>query len=126
MSRSRYTEIKDKLVKGAWIFTCSMEPQQFGKFDIIKAEDYDENYIKSLSPEELDDFLHDGFETMAGSSHSIYHCSCSPISEKYATWFNENEIWNLFDEDNSDNKWDIYVTKVKKLCEEQGIEYEGI
>lgn len=60
--------------KGDWIFTCSMKPEQFGKWQ-------DE----------------DDFETIEGSGHNKNNCGLKPISEKYALWFLKNEFWLFFD-----------------------------
>ena len=95
----------------------------------ISFDDY--NFAKK--PEEkLEWCKYDDFETIEGSSHSQGNCGCKPISEKYATWFIDNKIDELFvkaenyNEEENDNAWDKYVERVKKRCKEDNIEYEGI
>lgn len=61
--------------KGDWLFTCSMQPKQFGKWQ----------------NEDMDDF-----ETIEGSSHNKNNCGLKPISENYAQWFLKNEFWNFY------------------------------
>lgn len=97
----------DNIKHGQWIFSCKMQPLQFDKWE--------------------DESDKDGFNTLEGSNHSAYHCGCKPISEKYALWFIENKCWDLFSKDvDPKEQWNIYIDKVKKLCEEHNIEYEGI
>ena len=92
--------------KGEWIFTCSMKPKQF---------DY------------WDDEQEDNFHTIDGSYHSRTHCGLVPITKEYAEWFIKNECDKLFDpESNIEDKWDIYINKVKVLCERDNINFEGV
>ena len=88
--------------KGQWIFTCSMQPQQF------------DHWIND-----------DDFVTEIGSHHSLINCSLKIISDEYAKFFNDNELWNLFDEDD-DNRWDKYENRLKRVCEEFDVKYEGL
>jgi hypothetical protein len=62
--------------RGDWLFTCRMEPAQFGEWD-------------------KNDPLF--FETLEGSGHDVQHCSLTPISDKYAAWFLKHQIWRMLD-----------------------------
>ena len=83
----------ENIKKGDWLFTCSMNPVQFGEW---------ENNEKF-----------DGFVTLSGSSHSRRNCGLAIISETYAKFFIENKCEELFDR-NSCN-WEDYEKKVKKI-----------
>lgn len=127
--RSRYTNLKDKLTEGQWIFTCSMQPLQFSHFRGPKnLADYDKSWLQK-SKEEQEDFAFDDFVTLGGSSHSIHNCSCKPISEKYAKWFIENkcaDLYDTFEIEDDGGHWVKYEEAVKKLAEKDGLEFEGI
>ena len=112
------------LKKGQWLFTCSMKPKQFGKYVPRNRADYGE----SKNEEEFLEWCkYDDFETLEGSSHSQGNCGCKPITEKYVRWFIDNGIDFLYDSNEPDEvKWDKYVERVKKRCEEDNIEFEGI
>jgi len=86
-----------------WLFTCSMEPRQFKHWE-----------------DGSDDF----FDTMEGSSHSKKNCSLKLISTKYAEFFNQHKLWELFDIHHQN--FDKYEAAVKKICEVYKIKYEGI
>ena len=90
-----------KVKKGDWLFSCGIKPKQFSHFH--------------NDP--------DSFETIEGSHHSVKHCSMGLMSEAYAHWFNENKVWTLFDEEDG---FEIYKSKVKKLCKRHNVKYEGI
>jgi hypothetical protein len=119
--------------RGQWLFTCRMEPLQFSHYMPSNPDHYDQTYIQSLTPEELDAFIHDDFATIEGSHHSTHSCSMTLISESYAKWFLENKVWELYDQyknskdnDTYENRWMLYERDVKHLCEAHGIKYEGI
>jgi len=127
---SRYTQLKDKLVKGQWIFTCAMKPLQFSHF--LKPKDlshYDKSWLEKTQ-EEQDDFINDDFETVEGSHHSISNCSCKPISEEYAKWFLENKMDENYvspkGKPEDFDPFEVYENIVKTKAAEAGIEYEGI
>jgi len=112
-----------------------MEPQQFKEFDRVRdLKDYDPSWLEK-SQEEQDDFIHDDFITMCGSNHSIYNCSCTPVSEAYGIWFRDNKIHLLWDEIDKANPresraetfniWELYEQEVKKRCDADGITFEG-
>ena len=121
--------------KGQWLFTCSMKPLQFDSFNKEKnPNDYNRS---AFTDERWEQFAkYDDFVTMEGSHHSVKNCSLKPISESYAKWFNENKCWEIFDriteelkikdEAEFNTRWDLYEEEVKKLCQRDGIEYEGI
>jgi hypothetical protein len=118
-----YSELKDILKTGDWIFTCSMKPVQFKEVCGNNWEDYfesEEEYNK-LTENEKFNFIHSDFLTIGGGKHSFKSCGCEPISEKYALWFLENTIDDLFYGD-----WNVYENLVKQKCEEAGIMFEGI
>jgi len=99
------------LKKGDWIFTCKMDPVQFSHY-----QDTDSNN---------DPF--DVFFSIEGSVHSQRHCGCKRISKEYAEWFIDNEISKLFDKyEDKENAFILYEKEVKLLCEEKGIQFEGI
>ena len=116
--------IKD-LKHSQWLFTCSMTPEQFGQYDELNPDDYDDG----LSSDWL---KYDSFTTTKGSSHSQCNCGCKLISEEYAKWFLDNNIHELYDrpEGNiaelNDKAWEEYVIKVKTRCKENNIKYEGV
>ena len=132
--RSRYTLLKDILKDGQWIFTCSMQPLQFSHFSNKKnLKDYDVSW-QNKTKEEQDDFINDDFVTKEGSHHSIYNCSCKPISEKYALWFLSNKFWESFDtfidvekqkKGEPDNRWELYEKFIRDKAAADGIEFEG-
>lgn len=62
-----------KIKKGDWLFTCSMQPEQFGEW---------------IGNEEILDFV-----TLNGSSHAVHGCGLKKITKKYATWFIKNQMW---------------------------------
>lgn len=117
-------ELKN-LQRGQWIFTCSMKPLQFDCFKKEKnPNDYDRD---KFTDEEWERFSkYDDFTTIEGSSHSVYHCGLDTITEKYAKWFLENKCDELFPEEFSEDRFEIYEELVKALCKEHGIEFEGI
>jgi len=126
---------------GDWLFTCRMEPVQFGSWDEKNPEDYYEiEEFNKRTDEEKFNFCHSDFSTFDGSSHSVCGCGLSPISEKYAKWFIENKVWEIYEKhDNREGKpvvgedhtefntitWELYEKDVRKLCEEHNINYEG-
>jgi len=113
--------------KGQWLFTCNMYPVQFSHFLPTDPKHYDQTYINSLTPEQLDAFIHDTFVTLEGGNHSARNCSMKLISESYAKWFIENKVWELFDKYvDREDRFVFYELEVKELCRAQGIEYEGI
>lgn len=101
---------QNEISHGDWLFTCRMEPLQFDKWLDDKKED---------------------FQTIEGSSHSKSNCSLKPISTKYATWFNENKIWELYKRpeertaEKNQKAFDDYEALVKQKAKEDGVEYEG-
>jgi len=116
--------MEKNLKKGDWLFTCAMKPKQFSHYTENNPDDYSPD---EMTNEFLDWCKFDDFTTLEGSNHSQKHCSCSPISEKYAKWFIENELDKLYDPQEPDEeKWENYERRVKELCIEVGIEFEGI
>lgn len=113
-----------QLKKGQWIFTCHMEPKQFGSF---YPEKNPKDYSRNLFTDEQWEFFskYDDFETMDGSSHSVKNCSCRIISEEYAQWFIKNKCWKLFPDDKTSEQWQVYENRIKELCQRDGIVYEG-
>ena len=110
-----------KLVKeGNWLFTCKMEPVQFEKFLHNNPDDYDR---KNFTDEEWEKFIYyDDFITKDGSNHSVTNCGLSLISEEYAKFFIEHELWSLYNKTNCFEKYEI---EVKEFCKQHNIEYEG-
>ena len=112
--------------KGDWLFTCMMQPKQFSHFERACMEcgrfypTTETVCTKCNVPlkEELDDFV-----SIDGSCHSKKHCTLHLISTKYATWFIENKLWELYTEEDG---FDIYREKVKDLCKKTNIVFEGI
>jgi len=99
----RHIPIKRIPQNGDWLFTCSMQPQQFDKWN-----DGDE----------------DDFTTLNGSQHSRKNCSLSLISTEYALFFIKHQLWELYDINDKD--FDKYELAVRKICEAYRIKYEGI
>jgi len=115
----------EKLQRGQWIFTCALKPKQFDCFDKEKdPSHYDRTKFTDKKWERFSKF--DDFTTIGGSSHSVYNCGLNTISEKYAKWFLENKCDELYSNDGSDNAFEIYEERVKSLCKEHGIEFEGV
>lgn len=111
--------------KGQWIFTCSMQPEQFSHIRPKDITAYDKSWL-TKSEEERNAFINDDFVTLKGSHHSKKSCSCKPISETYALWFIQNKCWELFPDNRTNEQWDEYEDAVKELCKRDNIQYEGI
>lgn len=122
---AKYTNIKDKLKHGTWIFTCSMKPLQFDKF--LPKEDNKEDYPNiDFGSDKWLNIKYDDFQTIEGSNHSLLHCSCGIISEEYAKWFLDNNIHKLYDNfKDKENSWELYEKAVREKCALDNIEYEG-
>lgn len=118
---------KYDLKPGTWLFTCDMKPKQFESYDEPRnPKDYSVDWNK-MTPLEKMQFQYDGYKTIGGAYHSIKNCGCKPISEAYAKWFLENKIDEIFKVyEDKENRWELYENEVKRLCQEAGIEYEGI
>ena len=113
------------LKRGQWIFTCSLEPKQFDSFEPEKdPKRFDRSKFSDESWELFSKY--DDFTTTEGSLHSVQHCSCKVISQKYAKWFIENKIWELFPPYGLEDSFQVYEKLVKEKCEKDNIEYEGI
>lgn len=113
-----------KLQKGQWIFSCSMKPQRFNCFDEEKNPEHYNR--KAFTDAEWERFSkYDDFTTIEGSSHSVFHCGLRTISEKYAKWFLENKCNELYPKGFAENNFEIYEERIKALCKEHGIEFEG-
>ncbi len=110
--------MEKNLKKGQWLFTCAMKPKQFSHYNERDRVDYSE---VENEEEFLEWLKYNDFVTLEGSSHSQKNCSCKPISEKYAKWFLENKVYELYEDD-----FGIYEEQVKELCKKHNIEYEGI
>lgn len=112
---------------GTWIFTCEMKPKQFQGYQYRDHTKYSVKWHE-MTPLEKMKFAYDDFTTLDGANHSISNCSCREVSEKYALWFIENkidELWEPIDTEEAD-RWKLYEDKVRAKCIEAGIEYEGI
>lgn len=117
----------DKVKKGDWIFTCSLEPMQFSHFEPKTPEDYNASFLSSMDEEELSNFLNDDFVTMNGSSHSYKNCTCKVVTEDYAKWFIANNVQALFNQfENQPTPFALYENAVRLLCQQHNISFEGI
>ena len=100
-----------------------MEPQQFSHWE---KTDWDEDYIEKLSVDKIEDLIFTNFATLDGSIHSLKHCGLRLISDKYAQFFMENKLWELFDSNvDIEFRWLNYENKIKTICLEKNIFYEG-
>ncbi len=100
-----------------------MEPRQFSHWG---KTDLDEYYLKKLSVGKIEDLIYTNFETSDGSMHSLKHCGLRLISDEYAQFFLENKLWELFDSnDDIEFRWLKYENKIKAICLENNILYEG-
>lgn len=121
---------RKNIKKGKWIFTCSMQPQQFKSWDEEKSsDDYNREAFTDESWEMFSKY--NDFTTLNGSSHAVAGCNLKLISDKYAKWFIKNECWNLLEkhkegEYKNYSNFEKYEKDIKALCEKEGIEYEGI
>ena len=97
----KHFPIKRIMEKGDWLFTCSMNPEQFSHW--------------------IDD---DSFATLNGSNHSKKYCSLSPISDEYADFFIRHKLSDLFEIHDED--FDKYESAVRKICEIFKMKFEGI
>lgn len=117
--KKKLKEIK----KGQWIFTCSMQPKQFDHYEERNPEDYTKG---NFTDEQWEDFLkYDNFVTLEGSWHSRRNCGLKLISEAYALFFIENELWNLFFQSDEDQCWVKYEERLRRVCDEFDMKYEG-
>jgi hypothetical protein len=118
-------ELKN-IKKGQWLFTCAMKPKQFNEW---LPEKNPQNYDSfAFVGEEWERFSkYDDFSTIDGSLHSEHNCSIHLVSEKYANFFLSYECDKMYVEpfDETNNHWLIYENRIKRLCEEMNIEYEG-
>ena len=111
--------------KGQWIFTCSMKPLQFDSFD---SEKNPKNWNRAAFTDEAWERFskYDDFKTMEGSHHSVFNCHIKLVSEKYAKWFLDNKIDELWEKHKGKDKvWELYEADVRQRCQEDGIEFEG-
>lgn len=119
--------MKEKLKNiksGQWIFTCAMQPKQFDHYEEKDPEQYTKG---NFTDQQWDDFLHyDDFVTIGGSWHSRRNCGLKPISESYAIFFIDNELWKLFFESDGDQCWVKYEERLRRVCDEFQIKYEGL
>lgn len=82
-----------------WIFTCKMKPLQFLEYTGDNA-----------------------FRTIDKSEHSITHCGLKKVSNDYAQWFINNEIWKAYDDlSNYSN-----LSSFKRICKYHYIKTNGI
>lgn len=134
-------EIQKNLKKGDFILTCSLIPKQFSHYNFPDRSKWDKNYYKptgnayldkkecpsdTWEDDKWDDFYYDDFDTIGRSNHSQHHCGCKTITEEYALWFIENQVDKLYDNSIGELSFETYENKVKELCKEKGINYEGI
>jgi len=115
-----------KAVKhGDWIFTCKLQPLQFDTFRPEKnADDYNR---QAFTDEQWEQFSkYDDFVTLNGSNHSVKNCGLLKVSDAYAEWFNDNQIWLLYDKDPLETAFERYEARVKACCDYFEIEYEGL
>ena len=114
-----------QIKRGDWIFTCNMQPLQFDKF---YPEKNPEHYNReAFTDEEWELFSKYGdFVTMNGSNHSTHSCGLHRVSTPYAEWFNDNQIWLLYDSQPMETAFERYEARVKAVCQYFEIEYEGI
>jgi len=109
---------------GDWLFTCRMEPVQFGEWKIKNPNDYSCNKEDYSEDEWYRMWNEEDFITIDGSSHSRSNCSLHLISTRYAEFFIEHKLWELFEINNQD--FNLYKSAVKKVCEAYKIKFEGI
>ena len=107
------------LKRGDWVFTCTLEPQQFDSFMPNNPEHFDRS---KFTEDAWELFINYGYFTTMRGNHSTINCGCTRVSEKYAKWFNENKVYELYDQDES---FDVYECKIRELCIRDGIEFEG-
>lgn len=127
LTKKQCKEIRN-LKKGDWLFTCKMEPKQFGEFWVENKE------LKEL----LKYYCVGDFNTIDGSGHSIFGCGCKPISKKYAMFFIAHKLGEYYDilvqkiTDEStginvdyNNIWIDYEKYVKNYCKRFNVKFEG-
>lgn len=95
--------IRRIMEKGDWLFTCSINPEQFSHW--------------------RDDDM-DMFVTLNGANHSKKNCSLSPISDEYAEFFIKHNLSELYEINYND--FDKYALAVRKVCDAFKIKFEGI
>ena len=109
--------------RGDWIFTCKLQPLQF---DMFQPEKNPEHYNReSFTDEQWEQFSKYGdFCTLNGSNHSTKNCGLLKVSDAYGEWFNDNQVWLLYEQ--RGEAFSNYERRVKALCQYFEIEYEGI
>jgi len=107
---------------GDWIFTCKLQPQQFDKFTSEKNPlDYDR---AAFTDERWEIFSkYDDFMTIDGSNHSVGNCGLHKVSDAYAEWFIDNQMWLLYDDN---QQFECYEARIEAVCQYFGIEFEGL
>lgn len=77
-------ELASTIKPGQWLFTCNMKPLQF------------HSWGKDSEGWEFCASHHDRESKDDASWHDTFYCGLKPISEAYALWFIENEMWKHF------------------------------